>query len=123
MARQEFRKRFEVEPSITYQAAPASPAAVEGKLRELAIDSRKLAAVPTEKPQVGKKRAVWISHGMGQQIPFATLDQVTEGLIAAAERSGSGVGSPEVGYRNVKVDKTVLQRVELKFPRANAAPV
>jgi len=123
MASQEFRKRFEVEPSITYRAAPASPAAVEGKLQELAIDSRKLAAIPTEQPKVGKKRAVWITHGMGQQIPFATLDQVTEGLIAAAERPGSGVGSPEVSYRNVKVDKTVLQRVELKFPRDNAVPI
>jgi hypothetical protein len=121
MASRDFRKRFEVEPAITYQSAPASPAAVEGKLQELAIDSRKLAAVPTEKPKVGKKRAVWISHGMGQQIPFATLDQVTEGLIAAAERSG--IGSPEVGYRNIKVDKTVLQRVELKFRPKDAPPV
>jgi hypothetical protein len=121
MPTREFRKKFEVEQSVTYQAAPSSSTAVEGKLKELAVDSRKLAAIPTEKPKLGKRRAVWISHGMGQQIPFATLDQVTEGLIKAAERSG--IGPPEVGYRNVKVDKTVLQRVELKFSPKEAPPI
>jgi hypothetical protein len=76
MARQKFRDRYQVEPSTSYQALPMSPPAAEDKVEELAADIRKFAAVPKEQPSMGKKRAVWISHGMGQQIPFATLDQV-----------------------------------------------
>ncbi len=122
MASQEFRHNYRVEPSTSYDAFPISPPA-EGKVEQLVTDIRKFAGVSKELPRLGKKRAIWISHGMGQQIRFATLDQVAEGLIAAAERANSPVGSPEVQYRNVKVDKTILQRVELKFPRANAEPV
>lgn len=117
MAKQEFRREFTVNPPLAYGSFAPTPAMAEAELEKLTADVRKIAAIPKEKPKPGKKRAVWIAHGMGQQIPFATLDQVAEGLIKAAERPGSGVQSPDVKYRVIKVDKTVLQRVEMTFPR------
>jgi hypothetical protein len=41
------------------------------------------------RPGTTKKRAAWIVHGMGQQVPYETLEQLAEGLIQAAERSKS----------------------------------
>jgi len=39
------------------------------------------------KSAVREKRAVWIVHGMGQQIPFETLDGLTNGLMDALPQS------------------------------------
>jgi hypothetical protein len=37
---------------------------------------------------VREKRAVWIVHGMGQQIPFETVDSLTQGLLSVASPKG-----------------------------------
>ena len=36
-----------------------------------------------------EKHAVWIVHGMGQQIPFETLDSLTTGILNVADRLGT----------------------------------
>lgn len=53
-------------------------------------------------------RAVWIVHGMGQQIPFETLDSLTNGLLEALPGQ---TAKPRL--RSVKIAGQTLQRVEL----------
>jgi len=56
-----------------------------------------------------EKRAVWVVHGMGQQIPFETLDSLATGLLDV-------LPNPEQikpRFRTVKIADQVLQRVEL----------
>jgi hypothetical protein len=55
-----------------------------------------------------EKRAVWIVHGMGQQIPFETLDSLTNGLLDALP--GQNI-KPRL--RTAKIGDQVLQRVEV----------
>ena len=55
-----------------------------------------------------EKRAVWIVHGMGQQIPFETLDSLTNGLLDALPDQ-----SIKPRLRTAKIGDQVLQRVEL----------
>jgi hypothetical protein len=62
-------------------------------------------------PDIGitrEKRAVWVVHGMGQQIPFETLDSLANGLLDVLP--GQQV-TPRL--RTVKIADQVLQRVEL----------
>lgn len=66
----------------------------------------------------GKKVAVFVAHGMGQQIPFQTLDQVAEGLLRQDVKTGI---KPEV--RAVKFKDQWLQRIELKLRQGDANPV
>lgn len=58
------------------------------------------------KPQV----AVFITHGMGQQVPFETLDSATEGLAQAAARHGHPISS--IRARTVQIDGVKTQRAE-----------
>src|SRR2546423_556510 len=37
-----------------------------------------------------EKRAIWIVHGMGQQVPFETLDSLVEGVLLGAARNRDG---------------------------------
>ncbi len=57
---------------------------------------------------VREKRAVWIVHGMGQQIPFETLDSLTNGLLDALPNQ-----TIKPRLRTAKIGDQVLQRVEL----------
>ena len=57
-----------------------------------------------------EKRAVWIVHGMGQQIPFETVDTLTQGLLDVLP-SHRVVHKPRL--RTVKIGDAVMQRVEL----------
>jgi len=105
------RREFVVEKPEVYDAYPLT--APEGELGETA---RKLRLEMVQKPPEAKhKTAVWVVHGMGQQVPFATLEQVAEGVIAVAGDDRI----ENLQYREVKVDKTVLQRVELTIKRAD----
>jgi hypothetical protein len=103
----DIHSRFEVAESRAYDAYPLTPPepALDGKAQQLharMLDARQ----PLE---AEKKTAIWVVHGMGQQVPFATLEQVAEGII-------NTIGDANVvnlQYREVKVNKTVLERVEL----------
>jgi hypothetical protein len=57
---------------------------------------------------VREKRAIWIVHGMGQQIPFETVDSLTQGLLRVASPKGV---TPRL--RTVKLGEQTMQRVEL----------
>jgi hypothetical protein len=54
-------------------------------------------------------RAVWIVHGMGQQIQFETLDNLAQGLWSVVRP----VGQVTPRLRTVKLGDQTLQRVEL----------
>lgn len=54
--------------------------------------------------------ALFVTHGMGQQAPFETLDVVAQGLIAAA---GGVAGKVEA--RAVRADSLDLQRLEFSL--------
>ena len=58
-------------------------------------------------------RAVWIVHGMGQQVPFETLDSLTNGLLQSFRELNASQPAPTPRLRTVKIGKEVLQRVEL----------
>lgn len=54
-------------------------------------------------------RAVWIVHGMGQQIPFETLDSLAQGLLSVAKP----IAQVTPRLRTVKLGDQTMQRVEL----------
>ena len=59
------------------------------------------------------KVAVVVTHGMGQQAPFETLDSVAFGLISAA-----GGATSDVFARTVRVGDQTLQRLEFSIKDA-----
>jgi hypothetical protein len=62
-----------------------------------------------------EKRAVWVVHGMGQQIPFETLDSLTTGLLDVLPNPMQ----IKPRLRTVKINDQVLQRVELDVDGIN----
>lgn len=82
-------------PVSTGAAAPATELAfsiekLARTLREQHLVAAELAPAPGEAAREKKdlerpteKRAVWIVHGMGQQLPFETLDGLAGGLLRA----------------------------------------
>ena len=64
-------------------------------------------------------RAVWIVHGMGQQIKFATLDSLTEGILSVAQLPhGETAFQPKAA--SIRVGDEIIQRVEVKIRRPNS---
>src|SRR5579862_3992198 len=117
MSKQRSLGRFAVENPRSYESFPLAPA--EG---ELSASTQKLREMMSRQPPgATSKRAIWIVHGMGQQIPYETLEQLAEGLIRAVERSDPGM-QIRPKFREVRVGETVLQRVELTLPRPRAPP-
>jgi hypothetical protein len=63
-------------------------------------------------PHQPVKRAVWIVHGMGQQLPFETLDGLAEGIMRVAQPlPGRNYFEPRA--RTVQIGDQTVQRVEL----------
>jgi len=116
--------KFTVAEPASYESFPLAPAG--GELKESVQKKRE--EMEHDPPGCMQKRAVWIVHGMGQQVPFETLERLAEGLIRAAEESmpRSESSSREAPitpiFREVRVGNTVLQRVELTLPREKADP-
>jgi len=83
---------------------------------------RELARTPAPVEPV-EKRAIWIVHGMGQQVPFETLDGLAQGIIDAGPNYPNGwqVSLPPrmVSTKFLSSDsltKTqIVQRVEIDF--------
>jgi hypothetical protein len=117
MSKQRSLGRFAVESPLSYESFPLAPA--EGELRASTQKLREM--MSTQPPGTTLKRAVWIVHGMGQQIPYETLEQLAEGLIRAAQHSSPGLEIRPL-FREVRVGDTVLQRVELTLPRPEKTP-
>ena len=76
------------------------------------------AGIAPAKPRV----AVFVAHGMGQQVPFETLDNIAEGLARAAGRHS---GTPVAGIRarTVQIDDIKTQRTEFDMKDATGADV
>lgn len=81
---------------------------------------RAAAAAEPEKAR-GKRVAVFVAHGMGQQIPFQTLDQVAEGLLLC--QYGEDKSRPKSRVRAVKTDDQWLHRIELDLKSGTADAV
>jgi hypothetical protein len=96
---------FSVRKQISYHTFP-EPADTEAR--------REVAAAEATQPAV-EKCAVWIVHGMGQQVPYATLDELNQGICIGATAEGITVSPPE--FREVKVGSTILQRVEITLSK------
>jgi len=67
-----------------------------------------------------EKHAVWIVHGMGQQIPFETLDGLTTGILKVADRFGVRIPGSRPRVTAVKFGPSgpggkeqVVERVEI----------
>src|SRR3977135_1441619 len=73
-----------------------------------------------------KKVAVFVTHGMGQPIPFQTLDQVAEALRKLDDAEGHHNPNPvrtpikSGDATTVKPDDVWLQRVELRLKDGDA---
>ena len=59
--------------------------------------------------------AIVVAHGMGQQIPFQTLDEIAEGLRAEDRRRRNGAPQPQPVARTVELGGERLSRLELKL--------
>jgi hypothetical protein len=66
----------------------------------------------TLRDQPHEKRAIWIVHGMGQQIPFETLDGLARGVLQTLAQQNPPQ-HPVPRLRTVKIAGQVLQRVEI----------
>jgi hypothetical protein len=105
-----FLDRYQIAPPKVYKSVRTPPASID--VEEIApvgvvdfvrkIEKKEEAAPPT------KKHAVWIVHGMGQQIPFETVDSLTVGLQSVMPGTQC---VPRL--RAVKFGDQVVQRVEL----------
>lgn len=60
-----------------------------------------------------RPRAVFVAHGMGQQVPFQTLDDLARGLCGTLEAHGIEV--EERNARTIRVGCERLQQLELKL--------
>lgn len=101
-------------PEVPATIYKAFPSALTDQLKE---------AAPTPKPLAGgeaEKRAVWIVHGMGQQIKFATLDSLTEGIMSVAKPPvGQNQFTPKAS--SARIGDQILQRVELSVASADGS--
>jgi hypothetical protein len=66
---------------------------------------------PTDGPTPARKLAVFVTHGMGQQVPFATLDAVFEQL---RRREPFAAARPEA--ETVRLGGQQLQRLVVRLP-------
>ena len=71
------------------------------------------AAAPTAEKAAGKKCAVLVAHGMGQQIAFETLQEVADAVLRRGASEQAKVTSLEVGF--VKLGEHRLPRAELQL--------
>lgn len=77
-----------------------------------------------------EKRAIWIVHGMGQQVPFETLDGLSQGVLLAAATDVKGwrvsgpprVASVEFLSSESPSKSKVVQRVEIELHSDHGNP-
>jgi hypothetical protein len=69
-------------------------------------------------PAAGNARAVIVIHGMGQQLPFETLDAVANGLYREDIRRHGRPGVQNANVSHVQFGGTGLERVEMRLRTA-----
>ncbi|WP_412069666.1 hypothetical protein [Rubrivirga sp. IMCC43871] len=113
----------EAEPVIDRAApAPAAPEAPSGRgapaptFEAAPPPAPDAEPPPPPEPPARKPLAVFVTHGMGQQLPFATLDLTARGIERALGRwtfGGRAVQDISVGARTVQLGEIRTQRLEL----------
>ncbi len=73
-------------------------------------------------PVGGRPIAVFVTHGMGQQLRFETLDLVANGLERALRGEECGRGEPTVFAATVKGETTRLERLAMHFEAVGDRP-
>lgn len=121
------RRRYEIAQPAQHRTLSFSTLAPP----ELKLKTFAEVAEHFTKPGVVDKRAIWIVHGMGQQVPFETLDSLAEGVLSAAT-PGYPAGTqnhkpPRVAaVKFLSADNPsntqVVQRVEIDLPRDRGTP-
>ena len=91
-------------------------ATLQPPLRLAAFDP----AARSARPGAGNPRhvAVFVAHGMGQQVRFETLEQVARAILARFEPAPGTV--PEVAVREVHVGGERMHRAEIHVPLPEA---
>jgi hypothetical protein len=82
-------------------------------------DSRVLTETRERDPL--RPRAVFVAHGMGQQVPFETLDDMARGLCVEIERRKQKVKSRNA--TTVRIGCETLQRLELELANEKDEPL
>lgn len=117
-------RKYHVAPPSAYAALPlpgkgaeAFPGVSPERFTEPVPLEKFVEAVPAgARP---KRRAAWIVHGMGQQVPFETLDGLAEGIMRVAHPVPGADGfAPRV--RTVQIGDQTVQRVELDVFEQNS---
>src|ERR1700688_1437192 len=105
--RNSIERKYHVVSPRSYSAVPLPGKAAQAVPR---VETLVKAVPPGEAPQ--KKRAVWIVRGMGQQVPFETVDGLAEGIMRVAQPVPGRDGF-EPRVRTVQIGDQTVQRVEL----------
>jgi hypothetical protein len=104
-----------------------------GPTRKPALHARERSHETLAPAESVEKRAIWIVHGMGQQVPFETLDSLAQGVLLAAKpgvhnpQGWHVAGPPRVAstkFLSVETpSKTqVVQRLEIDLHRDHGNP-
>jgi len=109
-ARSPFERKYHVVPPRSYSAVPLPGKATQAPQAVQRVETLVEAVPAGEVPR--KKRAVWIVHGMGQQVPFETVDGLAEGIMRVAHPVPGRDGF-EPRVRTVQIGDQTVQRVEL----------
>lgn len=106
-------RQMVMDPAVI--ASDRQAAEVEGKRREPAAQPAPpvTAARAAMEPFAPTRYALFIAHGMGQQVPFETIDLAARGAMRGARIHGdvASVGD-EVRTRTVRIGEQTLQRAE-----------
>jgi hypothetical protein len=97
------RSVVEAYPEVAPAAVPA-PAPAAKRAESAQPSSPAPLPLPT--------RAVWIVHGMGQQVQFETLDSLAEGVMSVTTPADGGTDF-KPRFSAVKIGDSVVERVEL----------
>jgi len=104
------KREFIVEPPVQYGVTRAALGTPESSM----ILPERVGYVAEERP-LTERRAVFVAHGMGSQIPFGTLDAVVTGLQRVeAGRKKTAIEQLDLPrMRPVRIGNERLSRVEL----------
>ncbi len=102
---------LENQPKVAQKSAARQTAIIQAQQPTISYDTR------SSEPPKPKKLAVFVAHGMGQQLRFETLDQVVQGLIerevaTGKKRSDVTIEPPAV---TIKSDGVMLHGLKLKL--------
>src|SRR4051812_19005236 len=99
--------------SSCVESCTSSPAGVCVRKVETVHPNYTVAGPIVPAPSRRRQVAVFVAHGMGQQIPYQTLDSIAESLRKRDELEGRPPAQPVA--RALKFEDWWLQRIELKL--------